>query len=90
MDVPVAIFHPRHDKAVQKPLLQAETLLVWRYISDAFYKRRDIALEEDIIAPDRQQKGVNPPCCLPGRFSLREPLVHATDNWALDRVLDPA
>ena len=35
-------------------------------------------------------KGVSSPYALPGRFSYREPLVHAIDNWVLDRVLDPA
>ena len=55
-----------------------------------YYKRWDITIEEDIVASDRQQKGVTSPYCLPGRFSYREPLVHAIDNWVLDRVLDPA
>ena len=35
-------------------------------------------------------KGVSSPYALPGRCSYREPLVHAIDNWVLDRVLDPA
>ena len=55
-----------------------------------YYKRWDITIEEDIVASERQQKGVSSPYCLPGRFSHREPLVHAIDNWVLDRVLDPA
>jgi phenylpropionate dioxygenase-like ring-hydroxylating dioxygenase large terminal subunit len=54
-----------------------------------YYKRWDITIEEDIVASNRQQKGVNSPYCQPGRFSYREPLVHAIDNWVLDRVLDP-
>ena len=53
-----------------------------------YYKRWDITIEEDIIASDRQQKGVASPYCLPGRFSHREPLVHTIDNWVLDQVLD--
>ena len=53
-----------------------------------YYKRWDITIEEDIIASDRQQKGVASPYCLPGRFSHREPLVHTIDNWVLDKVLD--
>jgi phenylpropionate dioxygenase-like ring-hydroxylating dioxygenase large terminal subunit len=53
-----------------------------------YYKRWDITIEEDIIASDRQQKGVTSPYCLPGRFSHREPLVHTIDNWVLDQVLD--
>jgi len=55
-----------------------------------YYKRWDITIEEDIVASERQQKGVDSPYALPGRFSYREPLVHAIDNWVLDRVLDPA
>ncbi len=53
-----------------------------------YYKRWDITIEEDIIASDRQQKGVTSPYCRPGRFSHREPLVHTIDNWVLDQVLD--
>ncbi len=53
-----------------------------------YYKRWDITIEEDIVASDRQQKGVASPYCLPGRFSHREPLVHTIDNWVLDQVLD--
>jgi choline monooxygenase len=55
-----------------------------------YRKRRDVTIEEDIVASDRQQKGVASPCCVPGRFSHREPLVLALDNRVLDRVLDPA
>lgn len=54
-----------------------------------YYKRWDITIEEDIVASERQQRGVHSPYCLPGRFSYREPLVHTIDNWVLDRVLDP-
>ena len=53
-----------------------------------YYKRWDITLEEDIVASERQQKGLTSPFSLPGRFSHREPLVHVIDNWILDRVLD--
>lgn len=55
-----------------------------------YYKRWDITLEEDVLASERQQRGVTSPYCKPGRFSYREPLVHAIDNWVLDQVLDPA
>lgn len=55
-----------------------------------YYKRWDITIEEDIVASDRQQRGVTSPYCQPGRFSHREPLVHSIDNWVLDQVLDPA
>ncbi len=53
-----------------------------------YYTRWDITIEEDIVASDRQQKGVASPYCLPGRFSHREPLVHTIDNGVLDQVLD--
>jgi len=55
-----------------------------------YYQRWDITLEEDIIASERQQKGIDSPFCPAGRFSHREPLVHEIDKWVLDRVLDPA
>ncbi|MBC7781704.1 MAG: aromatic ring-hydroxylating dioxygenase subunit alpha [Proteobacteria bacterium] len=53
-----------------------------------YYRRWDITTEEDIVASERQQKGLDSPYATPGRFSHREPLVHAIDNWILDRVLD--
>jgi phenylpropionate dioxygenase-like ring-hydroxylating dioxygenase large terminal subunit len=53
-----------------------------------YYKRWDITIEEDILASERQQRGLESPFCPPGRFSHREPLVHEIDNWVLDRVLD--
>jgi choline monooxygenase len=52
-----------------------------------YYKRWDITIEEDIIASDRQQIGIDSPFVRPGRFSHREPLVHRIDNWVLDKVL---
>jgi choline monooxygenase len=52
-----------------------------------YYKRWDITTDEDIVASERQQKGLGSPYALAGRFSHREPLVHAIDNWILDRVL---
>ena len=53
-----------------------------------YYKRWDITIEEDIVASERQQRGLSSPFALPGRFAHREPLVHEIDNWVLDRVLD--
>jgi phenylpropionate dioxygenase-like ring-hydroxylating dioxygenase large terminal subunit len=55
-----------------------------------YYKRWDITIEEDIRASESQQQGLASPFARPGRFSWREPLVHAIDNWILDRVLDPS
>ena len=52
-----------------------------------YYKRWDITTDEDIVASDRQQRGLSSPFAVSGRFSHREPLVHEIDNWILDRVL---
>ena len=55
-------------------------------IAKNYYQRWDLTLEEDIVASERQQKGVDSPFCPSGRFSHREPLVHEIDKWILDRV----
>ncbi|HEY0182050.1 MAG TPA: aromatic ring-hydroxylating dioxygenase subunit alpha [Rhodopila sp.] len=52
-----------------------------------YFHRWDLTIEEDVIASDRQQRGMAGPFVRPGRFSYREPLVHRIDNWVLDRVL---
>jgi len=57
-------------------------------VAKNYYKRWDITIEEDIVASERQQRGLDSPFARPGRFSYREPLVHEIDNWVLDRVLD--
>jgi choline monooxygenase len=57
-------------------------------VAKNYYKRWDITIEEDIVASERQQRGLDSPFARPGRFSHREPLVHEIDNWILDRVLD--
>jgi choline monooxygenase len=57
-------------------------------VAKNYYKRWDITIEEDIVASERQQKGLESPFAQPGRFSYREALVHQIDNWILDRVLD--
>jgi len=59
-------------------------------IAKNYYRRWDITIEEDIIASELQQKGVDTEYSMPGRFSYREPLVQEIDNWVLDRVLDRA
>ena len=56
-------------------------------IAANYYHRWDITTEEDIVASERQQRGLRSPFSVPGRFSHREPLVHVIDNWILDRVL---
>jgi hypothetical protein len=43
-------------------------------------------IEEDIIAFERQQRGLDSSFARPRRFPYREPLVHTIDNWILDRV----
>ena len=52
-----------------------------------YYQRWDITTDEDIEASERQQRGLDSPFSVAGRFSHREPLVHVIDNWILDRVL---
>ncbi len=59
-------------------------------VSQNYYKRWDITIEEDIVASERQHRGLDSPFVQPGRFSHREPLVHEIDNWILDRVLGTA
>ena len=36
-----------------------------------------------------QHRGVASSLARPGRYSVKEALVHRTVNWILDRVLDP-
>jgi phenylpropionate dioxygenase-like ring-hydroxylating dioxygenase large terminal subunit len=57
-------------------------------LAQNYYKRWDLTIEEDILASELQQKGIDSPFAPPGRFSYREPMVHVIDNWVLDRVLD--
>jgi hypothetical protein len=57
-------------------------------LASNYFTRWDITIEEDIVASERQQKGVDTDYAKPGRFSYREPLVHEIDNWVLDQVLD--
>lgn len=55
-----------------------------------YYKRLDITLPEDNEICALQQTGLRSPLCRPGRFSHKEKIVHAFDNWILDRVIGPA
>jgi phenylpropionate dioxygenase-like ring-hydroxylating dioxygenase large terminal subunit len=52
-----------------------------------YYKRWDISIPEDNAVSDLQQRGLSSPLARPGRLAHMEPLVHAIDNWVLDRVL---
>lgn len=54
-----------------------------------YYKRWDKALPEDNEISERQQAGLRSRYNKPGRLSVHEPIVHALDNWVLDRVLGP-
>ena len=56
-------------------------------IAANYYKRWDITTQEDLDISVLQQQGISAPFSRPGRLSEHEPLVHAIDNWVLDRVL---
>ena len=56
-------------------------------IAALYYKRVDITLPEDNDICERQQIGLRSPLCRAGRFSHKEKIVHALDNWILDRVV---
>lgn len=58
-------------------------------IAARYYKRVDITLPEDNEVCERQQAGLRSPLCRPGRFSHKEKIVHALDNWIIDRVVGP-
>lgn len=76
-----------HGACFPKPMLDRPD---FEAIARNYYKRWDITSDEDILACEWQQRGVASPLARPGRFSHREALVHAIDNWVLDRVLGPA
>lgn len=52
-----------------------------------YFKRQDIVVREDNDISELQQRGLQSSHALPGRFSVKEKIVHALDNWVLDRVL---
>jgi len=56
----------------------------------AYFKRWDTTIPEDVAACERQQRGLRARLTGRGRFSYRETLVHQADNWWLDRILDSA
>jgi hypothetical protein len=58
-------------------------------VVENYFHRWDVTIDEDILASERQHKGLDSPYAPPGRFSHREPLVHQIDNWILDQVLAP-
>ena len=52
-----------------------------------YFKRQDIVIREDNDISELQQRGLVSQFATPGRFSIKEKIVHALDNWVLDRVL---
>lgn len=59
-------------------------------IAARYYRRVDITLPEDDSICELQQRGLRSPLARPGRFSAKEKIVHAMDNWIIDRVVGPA
>jgi choline monooxygenase len=55
-------------------------------IAENYYSRAKLVMTEDNSAAEMQFAGMNQPFARPSRFSHREPLVHAIDNWILDRM----
>jgi choline monooxygenase len=53
-----------------------------------YFKRQDIVVREDNDISELQQRGLQSTHASPGRFSVKEKIVHALDNWVLDRVLN--
>lgn len=56
-------------------------------VAPNYYRRFQKVVEEDNVAMQKQFAGLLSPLAQPGRFSSKEVLVHAIDNWVLDRVL---
>ena len=55
---------------------------------DKYYRRWDKSLPEDNAITEEQHAGLRSAFARPGPLCWREPVVHALDNWVLDRVLD--
>jgi choline monooxygenase len=55
-----------------------------------YYNRTSTTLPQDNNACEWQQRGIRAPGAQPGRYSVREQLVHHIANYVLDRVLGPA
>jgi choline monooxygenase len=52
-----------------------------------YYRRWDRSLPEDNAIAEMQQAGLECSLNQPGRLSLQEPVVHAMDQWVLDKLL---
>jgi phenylpropionate dioxygenase-like ring-hydroxylating dioxygenase large terminal subunit len=50
----------------------------------------DIVRDEDVVAAERQQRGLSSTFNMPGRFTPQDKLVHDYDLWILDRVIGNA
>jgi len=57
-------------------------------LAQNYYKRQDIVVGEDNDISEVQQRGLDNVLAAAGRFSFKEKIVHALDNWVLDRVLN--
>jgi choline monooxygenase len=58
-------------------------------VAARYYKRQDIVVREDNDISELQQRGLESLHAAPGRFSVKEKIVHALDNWVVDRVVGP-
>jgi choline monooxygenase len=59
-------------------------------VAQRYFKRQDMVVAEDNVISVQQQRGLRLPMVQPGRFATKERIVHALDNWVLDRVLAAA
>ncbi len=59
-------------------------------VAARYYKRQDIVVREDNDISVLQQRGLESMHAAAGRFSVKEKIVHALDNWVVDRVVGPA
>jgi choline monooxygenase len=59
-------------------------------VAARYYKRQDIVVREDNEISERQQRGLESFHAAPGRFSVKEKIVHALDNWVVDQVVGPS
>jgi len=57
-------------------------------VAARYYQRQDIVVREDNDISELQQRGLHGLHASPGRFSVKEKIVHALDNWVLDQVLE--
>jgi choline monooxygenase len=56
-------------------------------VAQRYFKRQDIVVKEDNDISELQQRGLSSLHAAPGRFCVKEKIVHALDNWVVDRVL---